>query len=319
MHDGGPSKSETDVTVGFCSFVRLLFAAFLPPMLQDGVAFEAHPQNTIARFSLVAPHELLGFVIRDFGGLRVHPPTLLASTGVALDFEPGHSIVGETLDDVYKRMYHTIIHNHLQQLVRVLELHYNGKGWQIIRARLQEAIPRGHALEKAWLDEQAKTIPGKCFMRMRMIDAYNHVSFLIFSLSLRDDSSLIASTSSIYMDPFLTFCTTLALTKKLLLWAKTLKYGSFRTSYKVYLGVMRRSGSLERMHAYLTCGPENCFPSFLDHAWLPRSLLNGTWYVQDWCIGALRSGPRQRPVGSGTSVYFPVTRSPSCSRPIPLT
>jgi len=71
-------------------------------------------------------------------------------------------------------------HNHLQQLVRVLELHYNGKGWQIIRARLQEAIPRGHALEKAWLDEQAKTIPGKCFMRMRMIDAYNrhiHVPF----------------------------------------------------------------------------------------------------------------------------------------------
>jgi hypothetical protein len=86
-----------------------------------------------------------------------------------------------------------------------------------------------------------------------------------------------------------------------------LKYGSFRTSYKAYLGAMRRSGSLERMHAYLTCGPENCFPSFLDHSWLPRSLLNGTWYVQNWCIGTPRSGPRQRPV-LGTYVYFPVTR-----------
>jgi siderophore synthetase component len=53
--------------------VRLFFAAFLPPILEDGVAFEAHPQNTIARFSLAAPHELRGFVIRDFGGLHVHP------------------------------------------------------------------------------------------------------------------------------------------------------------------------------------------------------------------------------------------------------
>jgi hypothetical protein len=146
--------------------VRVFFAAFLPPMLQDGVAFEAHPQNTVARFSLAAPHELRGFIIRDFGGLRVHPPTLLASTGVALDVIPGHSIVAETLDDVYTRMYHTMIHNHLQQLVRVLGLHYNGKGWQVIRARLR-----------------AKTIAGKCFMRMRMIGAYRFVSFLVLSLS----------------------------------------------------------------------------------------------------------------------------------------
>ena len=148
-------------------------------MLQDGVAFEAHPQNTVARFSLAPPHELCGFVIRDFGGLRVHPQTLLASTGVPLDVFPGHSIVAETLDGVYTRMYHAMIHNHLQQLVRVLGLHYNGKGWQVIRVRLREAIPRGHALEKAWLGEEAKTIAGKCFMRMRMVGAYRHVSLAL--------------------------------------------------------------------------------------------------------------------------------------------
>ncbi|KAI9509795.1 IucC family-domain-containing protein [Russula earlei] len=153
-------------------FARLFFAAFLPPMLQDGVAFEAHPQNAVARFSLQAPHELRGFVIRDFGGLRVHPPTLLASTGVALDVHRGHSILAETLDDVYTRMYHTMIHNHLQQLVRVLGLHYNGKGWQVIRVRLREAIPPGHALERAWLGEEAKTVAGKCYMRMRLVGAY---------------------------------------------------------------------------------------------------------------------------------------------------
>ena len=148
-------------------------------MLEDGVAFEAHPQNTVARFSLAPPHELRGFVIRDFGGLRVHPPTLLKSTGVTLDVVPGHSIIADTIDDVYARMYHTMFHNHLQQLVRVLELHYNGKGWQVIRMRLREAIPPGHALERAWLGKVAKTFPGKCFMRMRMAGMYRHVSLLV--------------------------------------------------------------------------------------------------------------------------------------------
>ena len=199
------------------SFVRILFAAFLPPMLEDGVAFEAHPQNTVARFSLAPPHELRGFIIRDFGGLRVHPPTLLASTGVPLDAVSGHSIVAETLGDVYTRMYHTMIHNHLQQLVRVLGLHYNGKGWEVIRARLREAIPRGHALEKAWLGEEVKTLAGKCFMRMRMVGAYRFVSFLFFGSYSRNTPLLIRNVliTSIYMGHSLTSCITLALTKEI--------------------------------------------------------------------------------------------------------
>ncbi|TFY82934.1 hypothetical protein EWM64_g1073 [Hericium alpestre] len=155
-------------------FVRVYFAAFLPAMLENGVAFEAHPQNTLARFSLEAPHRLLGFIVRDFGGIRVHPPTLLATTGVTLDAALGHSIIADTLDDVYARMYHTMIHNHLQQLVRVLGLHYNSKGWDVIRSRLREVIPEGHALANAWLSEEAKTVPGKCFMRMRMVGMYRH-------------------------------------------------------------------------------------------------------------------------------------------------
>ncbi|KAI0321791.1 IucC family-domain-containing protein [Amylostereum chailletii] len=155
-------------------FVRVFFAAFLPPMLHNGVGFEAHPQNTVARFSLASPPKLLGFIIRDFGGLRVHPETLRASTGVELDVAPNHSIIADSMDDVYTRMYHTVVHNHLQQLVRVLGLHYNGKGWDVVRKRLREAIPAGHSLERAWLGPEAKTLPGKCFMRMRMVGMYRY-------------------------------------------------------------------------------------------------------------------------------------------------
>lgn len=152
-------------------FVSLFLQAFLPPMLQNGVAFECHPQNCVARFDLETK-ELKGFIIRDFGGLRVHTETLKATTGVDFDFMEGHSIIAHTLDDVYTRMYHTIIHNHFQQLIRVLGLHYNGLGWKIVREQLQKNIPKDHPLHDAWMSPDRKTLPGKCFMRMRMSSMY---------------------------------------------------------------------------------------------------------------------------------------------------
>ncbi|KAF7375204.1 hypothetical protein MSAN_00407000 [Mycena sanguinolenta] len=152
-------------------FVKLFFEAFLPPVLHNGVGFECHPQNCVARFDLKTK-ALLGFIIRDFGGLRVHRQSLRASTGVELDFLEGHSIIAEDPDDVYARMYHTVIHNHLQQLIRVLGLHYSGTGWEVVRRHLRAVIPREHALYQAWLSPEKKTFPGKCFMRMRCEGMY---------------------------------------------------------------------------------------------------------------------------------------------------
>lgn len=159
-------------------FVDVFFKAFLPSVIVNGVAFEAHPQNTLARFDMQT-RELKGFVIRDFGGLRIHAPTLIASTDLqTLDgiIKPGHSIIAETLEDVYTRLYHTLIHNHLQQLIRVLDLHSSGVGWNIVRRRLSEVIPDGHELRSLWLSPETETLPGKCFMRMRLQDMYRTVS-----------------------------------------------------------------------------------------------------------------------------------------------
>lgn len=150
-------------------------------MLCNGVAFEAHPQNCLARFDLQTK-ELKGFVIRDFGGLRIHPPTLKATTGIDLDVLPGHSIIAKSLDDVYTRMYHTIVHNHFQQLIRVLRLHYDGSGWNIVREQLRKNIPMNHPLSEAWLSPNQKTLLGKCYLRMRMSSMYRFVSRLVCSL-----------------------------------------------------------------------------------------------------------------------------------------
>lgn len=153
----------------------MLFDAFLPSVLHNGVAFECHPQNCLARFDIVTK-ELRGFIIRDFGGLRVHPETLKASTGVDLEFHTGHSIIADDLDDVYTRMYHTVFHNHLQQLIRVLGLHYNGRGWEVVREHLNDVIPKDHGLHTAWLSPERTSLPSKCFLRMRMSGMYRFVS-----------------------------------------------------------------------------------------------------------------------------------------------
>ncbi|KAG6888932.1 hypothetical protein C0995_004945 [Termitomyces sp. Mi166 len=160
-------------------FIRMLFDAFLPSVLHNGVAFECHPQNCLARFDLVTK-ELKGFIIRDFGGLRVHPETLKASTGVDLDVHEGHSIIAPDLDDVYTRMYHTVFHNHLQQLIRVLGLHYNGRGWDVAREHLNAVIPGDHPLHAAWLSPERKSLPSKCFLRMRMSGMYRFVSLQVW-------------------------------------------------------------------------------------------------------------------------------------------
>jgi siderophore synthetase component len=140
-------------------------------MLVNGVGFEAHPQNCIARFDRTTKRPL-GFIIRDFGGIRVHPETLLKSTGVLLDVQEGHSIISPDLEDVHTRMYHTVVHNHLQQLIRVLDLHYSAKGWEIVRKELERQVPRGSQFWESWLGKNRDTFQGKCFMRMRMQGMY---------------------------------------------------------------------------------------------------------------------------------------------------
>lgn len=123
----------------------------------------------------------MGFVIRDLGGLRIHPPTLRQSTGVDFEFLPGHCVVTKTLEETWPKLYHTLVHNHLQRLIRLLGLHYNGVGYEILRRHLDATIPPGHALRKVWLSPtEGDTVLGKCLMRMRLQGVYRDVRKIDF-------------------------------------------------------------------------------------------------------------------------------------------
>ncbi|KAL0573574.1 hypothetical protein V5O48_008388 [Marasmius crinis-equi] len=152
-------------------YIRIICEALIPPLAYNGVAFEAHAQNLLARFDTTSG-ELLGFVVRDLGGLRVHPETLRASTGVDFQFLPEHCVVTRTVEDAYPKLYHTLVHNHLQRLIRLLDMHHNGVGWEMLRKHLTAVIPPSHGLHATFMDPVNDLLPGKCLMRMKLQGVY---------------------------------------------------------------------------------------------------------------------------------------------------
>ncbi|KAI0303605.1 IucC family-domain-containing protein [Multifurca ochricompacta] len=167
--------SRTKRLAFFDQYSRLLVAAVVPPLLHNGVAFEAHPQNTLLRLSRTSLTPT-GFVLRDLGGLRVHPLTLHTSTGCQFSFLPEHCVVTSTREEAAKKLYHTLIHNHLHRLARVLRLHGDGSAWSLVRAHLTCEIPRSSWLWSTWMDDGVTNLPGKCLMRMKLEGVYREVS-----------------------------------------------------------------------------------------------------------------------------------------------
>ncbi|RCH99628.1 hypothetical protein CU097_013512 [Rhizopus azygosporus] len=150
-------------------YVDFALRAFLPPCLENGVAFEAHGQNTLARFDRKTG-VLKGFVIRDFGGVKVHNETLKRSAGCEIDVLPDSCVVAETVDEVAKLLYHTLFHCHLQRLIRVLDLHYSGEGWEIVRKYMTHYIPKDHIMWPMFMEP--RKVPGKCLVRMKIDELY---------------------------------------------------------------------------------------------------------------------------------------------------
>ena len=155
-------------------YIQLACEALLPPLIYNGVSFEAHAQNVLVRVDSTTG-EPLGFVVRDLGGVRAHPTTICATTGVNFEFLPGHCAVAETLEETYPGFYHAFVHNHIQRLIRVLGLHHDGRGWEMLRRHMDAVIPVDHGLRMAWLGSESKTVLTKCLMRMRMQDSYRDV------------------------------------------------------------------------------------------------------------------------------------------------
>ncbi|KAJ1807695.1 hypothetical protein LPJ75_004746, partial [Coemansia sp. RSA 2598] len=149
-------------------YVDKLFDAFLPPIMNHGFAFESHPQNSLLRID-AKTGAIRGFIVRDFGGIKVHRKTFTRSTGATIDMLPDSCTDAKCLYEVYDLAYHTLIQCQLHRLVRALDLHYSGKGWAIVRRSFEERVPRTHSLYAAWYQGQFDL---KCFVKMKLDGLY---------------------------------------------------------------------------------------------------------------------------------------------------
>ncbi|KAJ2054832.1 hypothetical protein GGH13_008065 [Coemansia sp. S155-1] len=150
------------------SYTEMLFDAFLPPILNHGFAFEAHPQNCLLRIGAEAG-DIRGFIIRDFGGIKVHLPTFTSSTGADIPMLPNSTTEAQSMYEVYDLAYHTLVQCQLHRLVRALQLHYQGNGWAIVRKSFERRVPASHPLRKAWYQESFDL---KCFITMKLDGLY---------------------------------------------------------------------------------------------------------------------------------------------------
>ncbi|KAJ2731654.1 hypothetical protein H4R23_003027 [Coemansia sp. Cherry 401B] len=150
------------------SYADKLFDAFLPPILNHGFAFEAHPQNSLLRID-ADTGAIKGFIVRDFGGVKVHRKTFSRSTGANIEMLPDACTDALTMYEVYDLAYHTLIQCQLHRLVRALGLHYQGNGWEIVRRSFEQRVPSVHPLRAAWYQE---TFDLKCFITMKLDGLY---------------------------------------------------------------------------------------------------------------------------------------------------
>ncbi|ORX86158.1 hypothetical protein K493DRAFT_291346 [Basidiobolus meristosporus CBS 931.73] len=153
----------------FKRYAAVYLKAFVTPVVTHGLTFEAHGQNTLSRFD--ADTGLLqGFVIRDFGGIKVHQDSLEKSTGMRVDVLPDGSCEAETLEEVYQVAYHTMFNCHLYRLIHALDLHYSGEGWKIVRENLCSLIPKDSFLYDLWLRKPEVDL--KSFILMKLGGLY---------------------------------------------------------------------------------------------------------------------------------------------------
>nr|CAG8472420.1 3130_t:CDS:10 [Entrophospora candida] len=178
-------------------YSNLLFKAFLPTAMHNGFAFEAHPQNVLARFNSTGD-QLLGFVIRDFGGVRFHQETIIKSIGQPIDVLEGSVTLAKDLQTVYDKLYHTLIMCHIHRLIRSLDLHYSGIGWKIIREQLSAIIPRNHLLWELWMRNDK--INSKCFLRMKCESLYQKLDKVVDLNKIAHESSLHESRTVLHSE-----------------------------------------------------------------------------------------------------------------------
>ncbi|CAK96513.1 siderophore [Aspergillus niger] len=153
-------------------YLAKLFSLLLPPLVRHGIGLESHAQNVLVRVNTTSK-EITGFVVRDFGGMKIHSPTFSRTRIDLSSIPPGASAFVDDIHKVWHKVYHALIQMHVGHLLYMLDLESHG-GWPIVREELERVLdplgdPDGRAVHEAFTN---KTMAFKCFMEMRLRNIY---------------------------------------------------------------------------------------------------------------------------------------------------
>lgn len=155
--------------------------AVLGAYLLYGIAFEAHQQNSFIMVDRdCRPVQLL---VRDFGDLRVHGPSL-QRTGLTLEaFRKGHTVFDRD-EPVRDKLLHAVMLCHLSELGLLLSRSYRhaeAAFWNVLQTSTINAFDRlrDRTDPQRWKAERTAVLetpwPAKAFLRVRLRDTSDDV------------------------------------------------------------------------------------------------------------------------------------------------
>ncbi|KAI1850686.1 hypothetical protein JX266_003968 [Neoarthrinium moseri] len=186
----------------FRNYIKCLFELVLPPLVKYGIGLEAHGQNIVARICQQT-NRVKGFAVRDFGGIRLHVPTLERFSVDFSSLPPGGAILTHDMHKVWSKVHHSLLQNHVGLLLTALGLE-RATGWGITLETLEQVLDPDGDIHGKYLYEYftQDTMPFKCFLRMRMEGKYRdyierQVPNVLLTDSPRWESAIAAYQSSL--------------------------------------------------------------------------------------------------------------------------
>ncbi len=165
----------------FRQYVETLLNGLLVLYLRYGIALEAHQQNTFAIFSHDA--RIRRVLVRDFGGIRIHQPTL-ERVGYRLKLHPDKLTVIGDQEKVREKLLHAVFQCHIGEMVLMLGQEFSVPDhlfWQEV-ANIVEQIfgaMRSSLSPTTWHREYTAIVQQKwsvkAFMRMRLTNTQDDI------------------------------------------------------------------------------------------------------------------------------------------------
>ena len=172
----GTGNDQAAVRAHFAQYVEAFLRPLLILYLRYGIGLEAHQQNTLALYHRAGG--LQGFIFRDFGGIRIHEPSLRRA-GVEMEIHPDRLTVVDEREVVRRKLISRALLRHLGFLVSRLCQHLQTSEapfWSDVSDVVQTLLDelRGDVPAATWRQERSALLDDdwdlKANLRMRFED-----------------------------------------------------------------------------------------------------------------------------------------------------